>query len=158
MPYRIGIGFDIHRLVEGRPLVIGGLRIPCDKGLLGHSDGDVIIHAVCDAVLGALAQADIGVLYPDTAKETENMDSLAMLREIMQTAASSYELVNIDINCICEKPKLAPYRPGMTEAIASAAGLDPSAVSVKFRTHEGLGDIGAGLAIAAQAVVLLKKR
>jgi 2-C-methyl-D-erythritol 2,4-cyclodiphosphate synthase len=158
MPYRIGIGFDIHRLVEGRPLIIGGVRVPCDKGLLGHSDGDVVIHAVCDAVLGAVAHGDIGVLFPDTAKETEGMNSLTMLEKIMETAASGYEPVNIDINCICERPKLAGYRPGMIAAIASAAGLDTSAVSVKFRTHEGLGEIGEGLAIAAQAVVLLKKR
>jgi 2-C-methyl-D-erythritol 2,4-cyclodiphosphate synthase len=158
MPYRVGIGFDIHRLVEDRPLVLGGVTIPHDKGLLGHSDGDVIIHAVCDAILGAVAYTDIGELYPDTAKETEGMNSLKMLHEILDTLISNYELGNIDINCICERPKLAGYRPEMIRAIASAARIDPTAVSVKFRTHEGLGEIGAGNAIAAQAVVLLKKR
>ena len=158
MPYRVGIGFDIHRLVDDRPLILGGVTIPHPKGLLGHSDGDVIIHAVCDAILGALAQTDIGELYPDTSKETEGMNSLKMLHEILDILIGNYELGNIDINCICEKPKLAGYRSEMIKAIASATRLDPSAVSVKFRTHEGLGEIGAGLAIAAQAVVLLKKR
>jgi 2-C-methyl-D-erythritol 2,4-cyclodiphosphate synthase len=158
MPYRVGIGFDIHRLVQDRPLILGGVTIPYHKGLLGHSDGDVIIHAVCDAILGAASHSDIGDLYPDTSQETEGMNSLDMLHEILDTLISDYELGNIDINCICEKPKLAGYRLEMINAIASAARLDPSAVSIKFRTHEGLGDIGAGHAIAAQAVVLLKKR
>jgi 2-C-methyl-D-erythritol 2,4-cyclodiphosphate synthase len=158
MPYRVGIGFDIHRLVEGRSLILGGVTIRHDKGLLGHSDGDVIIHSVCDAILGALAHADIGELYPDTSKKTEGMNSLNMLRSIMETAASNYALINIDINCICERPRLAGYRSEMINTIAVAAGIDPSAVSVKFRTHEGLGDIGEGRAIAAQAVVLLEKK
>jgi 2-C-methyl-D-erythritol 2,4-cyclodiphosphate synthase len=158
MPYRVGIGFDIHRLVEDRPLILGGVTIPYHKGLLGHSDGDVVIHAVCDAILGAVAHADIGELYPDTSKETEGMNSLTMLHKILDTIIYDYELGNIDINCICEKPKLAGYRSEMINAIASVTRLDPSAVSIKFRTHEGLGDIGEGHAIAAQAVVLLKKR
>jgi 2-C-methyl-D-erythritol 2,4-cyclodiphosphate synthase len=158
MPYRVGIGFDIHRLVENRPLILGGVTIPYHKGLLGHSDGDVVIHAVCDAILGAVAHADIGELYPDTSKETEGMNSLTMLHKILDTIIYDYELGNIDINCICEKPKLAGYRSEMINAIASVTRLDPSAVSIKFRTHEGLGDIGEGHAIAAQAVVLLKKR
>jgi 2-C-methyl-D-erythritol 2,4-cyclodiphosphate synthase len=158
MPYRVGIGFDIHRLAEGRSLILGGVTIRHDKGLLGHSDGDVIMHSVCDAILGALAHADIGELYPDTSKETEGMNSLDMLRSIMETAASNYALINIDINCICERPRLAGYRSEMINTIAVAAGIDPSAVSVKFRTHEGLGDIGEGRAIAAQAVVLLEKK
>ncbi|MGD0822349.1 MAG: 2-C-methyl-D-erythritol 2,4-cyclodiphosphate synthase [Desulfomonilia bacterium] len=158
MPYRVGIGFDIHRLVEGRSLILGGVTIRHDKGLLGHSDGDVIIHSVCDAILGALAHTDIGELYPDSAKETEGMNSLNMLQAIIKTAASNYVLVNIDINCICERPRLAGYRSEMINTIAMAAGIDPSAVSVKFRTHEGLGDIGEGRAIAAQAVVLLEKK
>jgi len=155
MSYRIGIGFDIHRLVPGRPLVLGGVRIPHDKGLLGHSDGDVIIHALCDAILGALARGDIGMLYPDTAKETEGMDSMKMLQEIVNTSLGIYSLGNVDINCICEKPRLSAYREEMVHTIAQTTGLDPSAVSVKFRTHEGLGDIGEGRAIAAQAVVML---
>ncbi|HPI94461.1 MAG TPA: 2-C-methyl-D-erythritol 2,4-cyclodiphosphate synthase [Deltaproteobacteria bacterium] len=158
MSLRIGIGFDIHRMVAGRPLVIGGVTVPFEKGLLGHSDGDAVIHAVCDAILGALGRGDIGQLYPDTAEETRGMCSLTMLREIMETVARDYEIVNIDINCICEKPRLSSYRADMVDAIARACGADPSAVSVKFRTHEGLGEIGAGDAVAAQAVVLLRKR
>lgn len=158
MSYRVGIGFDIHRLVEERPLVLAGVRVPYHKGLLGHSDGDVIIHALCDAILGAASKADIGELYPDTSKKTEGMNSLKMLHEILDMVISDYELGNIDINCICEKPKLAGYRSEMINTITSVTGLDPSAVSIKFRTHEGLGEIGAGHAIAAQAVVLLKKR
>ncbi len=158
MPLRIGIGYDIHRLVTGRPLVIGGVVVPCEKGLLGHSDGDVVVHAVCDAILGALAQGDIGALYPDTSPETEGMHSLGMLEEIMATVARGYEIVNMDINCICEKPRLSAHRPGMVAAIARACGVDPGAVSMKFRTHEGLGEIGRGDAVAAQAVVLLKRR
>lgn len=158
MPYRIGIGFDIHRLVAGRPLVIGGVRVPFEKGLLGHSDGDVVIHAVCDAILGALARGDIGVLYPDTLPETRDMNSLTMLKSILETECRDHEIVNIDINCICERPRLSGYRKDMVEAIARESGIDTSAVSVKFRTHEGLGEIGAGDAIAAQAVVLVRRR
>ncbi len=158
MSYRVGIGFDIHALVQGRPLVLGGVTIPYDKGLLGHSDGDVIIHALCDSILGALARGDIGDLYPDTSKETEGMNSMKMLREIVGIAAQTHTLVNIDINCLCEKPRLSGYRAEMITAIAAAAGVDPSAVSVKFRTHEGLGEIGEGRAITAQAVVMLKER
>jgi 2-C-methyl-D-erythritol 2,4-cyclodiphosphate synthase len=158
MSYRTGIGFDIHRLVPGRPLVLGGISIDYEKGLLGHSDGDVIVHAACDAILGALSLGDIGEWYPDTARETEGMRSLGMLREIRMKIENEYEIRNMDINCICEKPRLSGSRTAMIHAIAQAAGLDPAAVSVKFRTHEGLGEIGAGNAIAAQAVVLLRKK
>ena len=157
MSYRVGIGFDIHRLVGGRPLVLGGITIDYPKGLLGHSDGDVVIHAVCDAILGALGLGDIGEMFPDTAKSTEGMYSLDMLKMIMNTIQSDHRLVNIDINCICEKPKLSGYRNDMVRNIAETCKLDPSDISVKFRTNEGLGEIGAGEAISAQAVVLVKK-
>lgn len=156
MPYRIGTGFDIHRLVAGRRLVLAGLEIPFEKGLLGHSDGDVIIHAIADAILGAAAQGDIGAWFPDTAKETKDMYSLDMLPQIMHKLGSAYRIANIDVNCICEVPKLAPHRAAMCAKIAQAAGIDITLVSIKFRTHERLGDIGAGNAIAAQAVVLLE--
>jgi len=156
MSYRVGIGYDIHRLVDGRPLILGGVTIPNDKGLLGHSDGDVIIHAISDAILGAAGRGDIGEMYPDTSRLTKGMDSRKMLHEILDTLAGDYELVNIDVNCICEKPRLADYRSGMIHAIAAATRVDPKVISVKFRTHEGLGDIGEGQAIAAQVVVLLK--
>ncbi len=158
MAYRIGTGFDIHRLVEGRPLILGGIEIPWHKGLLGHSDGDALIHAVCDALLGAQGKDDIGVLYPDNAAATKDIDSMRMLDEIVRATVQEYEIINIDTNCICEKPKLGPHREPMRAAIAKACGIPTSAVSVKFRTHEGLGDIGHGDAIATQAVVLLQKR
>ena len=157
MSYRVGIGYDIHRLVEGRRLVIGGVCIDFPKGLLGHSDADVLIHAICDAILGACGEPDIGALFPHTARETEGMDSMDMLRQIVLRIGVEYEIVNIDANCICERPKLSPYRDGMIANIAGTCGLDLSRVSVKFRTNEGLGEIGSGDAIAAQAVVLLGK-
>ena len=158
MSYRVGTGYDIHRLVPGRPLVLGGITIDYEKGLLGHSDGDVIIHAVCDAILGALCMGDIGELYPDTVQETTGMYSLIMLTEILKKIDKAYEIINIDINCICERPKLSGFRKQMIQIIAQAVRLEASSVSVKFRTNEGIGEIGAGNAIAAQAVVLLKKR
>lgn len=156
MPYRVGLGYDIHRLVEGRDLVLGGVKIEFEKGLLGHSDGDAVVHAISDALLGACACTDIGVLFPDTASETEGMYSLDMLRGIVSKLAPRYRVVNIDVNCICEKPKLASYRNKMVANIAQTCKIDTSSVSVKFRTNEGLGEIGAGEAIAAQAVVLVE--
>lgn len=156
MLYRTGIGYDIHRLVEGRNLVLGGLNVPYPKGLLGHSDGDVIVHAVCDALLGACARPDIGEIFPDTAPETEGIYSLTMLKTIVSQMSNEYGIVNIDVNCICEKPKLSAYRNKMVANIADVCMIDHSQVSIKFRTHEGLGEIGTGNAIAAQAVVLIK--
>jgi 2-C-methyl-D-erythritol 2,4-cyclodiphosphate synthase len=157
MSCRIGIGFDIHRLVEGRPLVLGGIVVPFEKGLLGHSDGDVIIHAICDALLGALALGDIGDMFPDSVEKTKGMYSLEMLRIISEQIREEWRLVNIDVNCICERPKLAGYRAHMLQKIAETAGITIAQVSIKFRTHEGLGDIGHGEAVAAQAVVLMEK-
>lgn len=156
MSYRVGLGYDIHRLVKGRDLVLGGVKIEYEKGLLGHSDGDAVVHAISDALLGACACADIGELFPDTAPETEGMNSLEMLRVIFSKLGPGYRVVNIDVNCICEKPKLASYRNKMVANIAEMCKIDTSFVSVKFRTNEGLGDIGAGEAIAAQAVVLME--
>lgn len=156
MPYRVGLGYDIHRLVEGRDLVLGGTTIEYPKGLLGHSDGDVIIHAVCDALLGACACSDIGVLFPDTSPETEGMYSLDMLKVVISRMSPVHRVVNIDVNCICERPKLSGYRNIMVANIAGACMIDASSVSVKFRTHEGIGSIGTGDAIAAQAVVLIE--
>jgi 2-C-methyl-D-erythritol 2,4-cyclodiphosphate synthase len=158
MPFRIGTGFDIHRLVEGRPLVLGGITIPFEKGLLGHSDGDVIIHAICDAILGALAMGDIGVMFPDSSQKTKDLYSIRMLETIAEKAKKSYTISNIDCNCICEKPKLSGYREAMTDMVSRAAGISRSQVSIKFRTYEGLGEIGSSNAIAAQAVALLEER
>lgn len=158
MPFRIGTGFDIHRLVEGRPLVLGGVTIPFEKGLLGHSDGDVIIHAICDAILGALAMGDIGVMFPDTSNETKDMYSIRMLETIAEKAKKRYTISNIDCNCICEKPKLSGYREAMADMVSKAAGISRIQISIKFRTYEGLGEIGNSNAIAAQAVALLEER
>lgn len=158
MPYRTGIGYDIHRLVEGRDLVLAGLTVPYPKGLLGHSDGDVIVHAICDALLGACARSDIGEMFPDTAPETKGIYSLTMLEKIVSQISNEYEIVNIDVNCICERPKLSGYRDNMVANIADVCKIDHSQVSIKFRTHEGLGEIGTGNAIAAQAVVLIKNK
>jgi 2-C-methyl-D-erythritol 2,4-cyclodiphosphate synthase len=158
MPFRIGTGFDIHRLVEGRALVLGGVTIPFEKGLLGHSDGDVIIHATCDAILGALAMGDIGVMFPDTSPETKDLYSVRMLETVAGRANKSYKICNIDCNCICERPRLSEYRDAMIDIVAKAAGINKSQVSIKFRTHEGLGVIGSSHAIAAQAVVLIEER
>jgi len=157
MSYRVGIGYDIHRLVSGRPLIMGGIVIDYPKGLLGHSDGDVIVHAVCDAIIGAAGLGDIGQWFPDTDPTTQGMNSLDMLEKIIKTIENDYCMENIDINCICEKPKLSAYRAAMINRIAVTCRVDPSAVSVKFRTNEGLGDIGKGEAISAQAVVLVRK-
>ncbi len=156
MPYRIGLGYDIHRLAEGRNLVLGGVTIDHPRGLLGHSDGDVIIHAVCDALLGACGLTDIGTIFPDTDPSTEGMYSLEMLKSIISKIHTSFSVVNIDINCICERPKLSGYREAMVGNIADACSIDSSLVSVKYRTNEGLGAVGANEAIAAQAVVLLE--
>jgi 2-C-methyl-D-erythritol 2,4-cyclodiphosphate synthase len=158
MPYRIGTGFDIHRLAPGRRLILAGLEIPYEKGLLGHSDGDVIVHAVADAILGAAAQGDIGAWFPDTAKETKDMYSLDMLPRIMAKLGGTYIIANVDVNCMAEHPKLSPYRDAMRSRIAKALGVEADQVSIKFRTHERLGEIGAGEAIAAQAVVLLETK
>lgn len=158
MSYRVGLGYDIHRLVEGRDLVLGGVTIEYHKGLLGHSDGDALVHAISDALLGACACKDIGELFPDTSPETEGIYSLAMLASIVKRLTPVYRIVNIDANCICEKPKLAPYRDKMVANIAQACMIDTLDVSVKFRTNEGLGETGAGEAIASQAVVLVQKQ
>jgi 2-C-methyl-D-erythritol 2,4-cyclodiphosphate synthase len=157
MPHRIGLGYDIHRLVVGRKLILAGVPIAHPRGLLAHSDGDVVIHALCDALLGACAMEDIGALFPDTSPDTRGMDSLVMLRDIMARISPGHRVANIDINCICEKPKLSPFRDEMVANIAEACKIDNSRVSIKFRTHEGLGDIGTGDAIAAQAIVLLEE-
>lgn len=157
MSLKVGIGYDIHRLVPGRRLVLGGALVDFPLGLLGHSDGDVVIHAVCDAILGACGMADIGVLFPDTSPETEDIYSLDMLSTISSEIGQRFRVVNVDINCICERPKLGSYRNEMVANIARVCKIETSAVTVKFRTNEGLGEIGAGEAIAAQAVVLVEK-
>lgn len=154
---RIGQGYDVHRLVEGRKLILGGVDIPYEKGLLGHSDADVLVHAVMDALLGAAAMGDIGKLFPDTDPRYEGADSLALLREVCaRLRDAGFEPGNIDATVIAQAPKLAPHIEAMRRNIAAAAGMDVSRVSVKATTEERLGFTGEGLGIAAQAVALIE--
>ncbi|MCM1022656.1 MAG: 2-C-methyl-D-erythritol 2,4-cyclodiphosphate synthase [Prevotella sp.] len=155
---RIGHGYDVHRLAEGRKLILGGVEIPHEKGLLGHSDADVLVHAVMDAMLGALALGDIGKLFPDTSPEYKGADSTALFERVAEIIAENgYSVGNIDCTAICQSPKLAPHIGKMRENIAAAAGCDVSRVSVKATTEEGLGFTGTGEGIAAHAVCLLVK-
>ncbi|WP_022846591.1 MULTISPECIES: 2-C-methyl-D-erythritol 2,4-cyclodiphosphate synthase [unclassified Desulfurobacterium] len=154
---RIGIGYDVHKLVEGRPLIIGGVEIPHEKGLLGHSDADVLLHAICDALLGAAALGDIGKLFPDTDESYKDISSLILLQETVKELFSrGYRVVNIDSVVIAQKPKLAPYINDMREKIASAVEVPVNCVSVKATTTEKLGFEGREEGIAAQAVVLIE--
>ena len=151
---RIGHGYDVHRLVEGRPLILGGVTIPYERGLLGHSDADVLAHAVMDALLGAAALGDIGQHFPDTDPAYKGADSLALTREVAKIIAKhGYKVGNIDATILCQRPKLAPYIPAMREKLAAAFGLPVEAVSVKATTEEHLGFTGEGLGIAAHAAV-----
>ena len=156
-PMRIGHGYDVHRLVEGRKLILGGVEIPYEKGLLGHSDADVLLHAVMDAVLGAAALGDIGQHFPDTDPAYKGADSLALTREVARIIAEhGYKVGNIDATILCQRPKLAPHIPAMRRNIADAFGLPVDAVSVKATTEEHLGFTGEGLGIAAHAVALIE--
>ncbi|GIP30611.1 2-C-methyl-D-erythritol 2,4-cyclodiphosphate synthase [Paenibacillus sp. J23TS9] len=155
---RVGQGFDVHELVEGRPCIIGGVTIPYEKGLLGHSDADVLLHAVTDAILGALGLGDIGKHFPDTDPEFKDADSLKLLLYIWDMAKErGYRLGNIDSTIIAQKPKMAPYIPQMAEVIAKALDADLDQVNVKATTTEQLGFTGRGEGIAAQSVVCLVK-
>ena len=154
---RIGHGYDVHRLVEGRKCIIGGVDIPHEKGLLGHSDADVLLHAVMDAVLGAMAAGDIGGLFPDSDPAYKGADSLALARRVAQVMTErGYRLGNMDATVIAEAPKLAPYIPAMRQNIAAAFGVDADRISVKATTEEGLGFTGTDEGIAAHAVCLLE--
>jgi 2-C-methyl-D-erythritol 2,4-cyclodiphosphate synthase len=153
---RIGQGFDVHQLVEGRKLVIGGVEIPYDKGLLGHSDADVLLHAICDALLGAAALGDIGRHFADTDAQYKNMDSRILLREVARMVANEgFRIGNVDATIIAQAPKVAPHIPAMIANIASDLGIAMNAVNVKATTTEKLGYAGRGEGIAAQAVALL---
>lgn len=152
----VGQGFDVHQLVEGRPCIIGGVTIPYEKGLLGHSDADVLLHAVSDAILGALGLGDIGRHFPDTDPAFKDADSLKLLEHVWALARErGYKLGNIDSTIIAQKPKMAPYIPQMTEIIAKALGAETSKVNVKATTTEQLGFTGRGEGIAAQSIVCL---
>ncbi len=156
---RIGQGYDVHRLVGGRRLVLGGVEIDYEKGLLGHSDADVLVHAVMDAILGAAALGDIGKLFPDTDPEYSGADSIVLLKEVIKrTAEAGYYVENIDATVIAQAPKLMPHIAEMRKNIAEAAGVDVGRISVKATTEEGLGFTGSGEGIAASAVALLGER
>ena len=155
---RIGHGYDVHRLTEGRKLIIGGVEIPYEKGLLGHSDADVLVHAVMDAMLGALALGDIGKLFPDTDTEYEGADSIMLLKRITEIIKENgYTVGNIDSTVIMQSPKLAPYIDKMRENIAEALECEMSRISVKATTEERLGFTGSGEGAAAHAVCILEK-
>ena len=153
---RIGQGYDVHRLVEGRDLILGGVNIPYEKGLLGHSDADVLVHAVMDALLGAAALGDIGQHFPDTDPKYKGISSIELLKHVGGLLEEhGYVIENIDATIIAQRPKLAPYRPQMAVNIAEALHLDVSQVSVKATTEEGLGFTGTGEGISSQAITLL---
>lgn len=153
---RIGQGYDVHRLVEGRRLIIGGVDIPYEKGLLGHSDADVLLHAVMDALLGAAALGDIGQHFPDSDERYKGISSIALLKEVGKILQENgYMIENIDSTVIAQRPKLLPYRPQMAENIAAALGIEKEQVSVKATSEEGLGFTGTGEGISAQAIALL---
>lgn len=156
---RIGHGYDVHRLVEGRRLILGGVEIPYERGLLGHSDADVLVHAVMDAMLGALALGDIGKLFPDTSPKYKDADSIMLLKTVSDIIfENGYAVGNIDCTVIMQSPKLAPYIDRMRKNIAEAAGCDVSRVSVKATTEERLGFTGSGDGAAAHAVIVIENR
>ena len=154
--FRVGIGNDIHRLVEGRRLILGGVEIPFDRGLLGHSDGDSLTHAITDALLGAAALGDIGAHFSDKDPRWAGADSFVFLRHVCGLLAGrGYRIANIDATILAEHPKMAPHIPAMKAGLAAAMGIDPSQLNIKAKTNEGLDAVGRGDAIAAQAIVLV---
>ena len=154
---RIGHGYDVHRLVEGRELVLGGVKIPYEKGLLGHSDADVLTHALMDALLGACALGDIGKLFPDSDAAYKGADSVELLKKVCSLIYSKgYRISNVDCTVLAQRPKLAPHIPQMRENLSNAMDIAADCVSVKATTEEGLGFTGDGLGIAAHAVALIE--
>jgi len=156
IPFRTGFGFDVHRLVDGRPLILGGIEIPYEQGLLGHSDADVLIHAICDAILGAANLRDIGYHFPDTAAETEGIDSKIILgKTIGLLRERGWTVGNIDATVCAERPKLNPHIPAMRDCLAQVMGIDPDNVSIKATTTERLGFTGRQEGMSAYAVALI---
>lgn len=156
---RVGQGYDVHRLVEGRKLILGGVEIPYEKGLLGHSDADVLLHAVMDALLGAAALGDIGRHFPDTAEEFRGANSLLLLNHVFSLLdEQGYSIINIDATIVAQKPKLAPFLGQMVANIASACRIELDQVNVKATTEEGLGFTGTGEGMSANAVCLIEKK
>jgi len=157
--YRVGLGSDVHRLVAGRKLILGGLRIPFEKGSLGHSDGDVLTHAICDALLGAAALGDIGRHFPDNSPQWHNSSSLVFLRHVRRLLDDAgYEIVNIDSTVGLERPKLLPHAPTIRGKLARTLGIAPERVSVKAKSGEGLDAVGRGEAVRADAIALVVRR
>lgn len=158
MAVRVGSGYDVHRLVEERKLILGGVEIPFEKGLLGHSDADVLLHAISDAILGAIAEGDIGRHFPDTDQKWKGASSIDLLKRVIELAMQKgFEVNNIDSTIVCQRPKLAGFIHLMVENIASAAGVEHGRVNVKATTTEGLGFTGTGEGIAAYAVVTVRE-
>lgn len=156
--YRIGLGYDIHKLTQGRDLIIGGVKITHEKGLLGHSDADVLVHAIIDGMLGALALVDIGTLFPDTDPFYKDADSTVLLKKVYELIKEkNYEIQNIDSNIIAQRPKMMPYIPKMRDALAKILEINLDQISIKAKTNEKMDAVGQELAIEAHAVVLLKK-
>lgn len=156
--YRIGVGYDSHRLIDGRPLILGGERIPHTAGLKGHSDGDALCHAIIDALLGAAAKGDIGRLFPDDDPQYEGANSLELLRQAVSIVhADGWRIENVDAVVIAERPKLAPYNQRIRETLAAALGVAVDAVSLKAKTNEGMGEVGRSEGMAVHAVALLRR-
>lgn len=156
--FKIGLGYDIHRLVENRDLIIGGVKIPYEKGLLGHSDADVLIHAIIDALLGAANLADIGTLFPDTDPKYKDANSVILLKNVIELVKEKgYKINNIDSNIIAQAPKMMPHIPEMKATLAKAMDIDIENISIKAKTKEKLDSVGEKLAIETNAVVLLEK-
>ena len=156
---RAGIGYDVHRLVEGRDLILAGARIPFEKGLLGHSDADVLLHSICDALLGAAAEGDIGMHFPDTDPKYKGISSIKLLIYVDELLKKKeYEIINIDASLVCQRPKLRPYIGEMTSNIAKALGLSEKKINVKATTTEGLGFTGREEGISSYCIVMIKDR
>ena len=157
--FRIGVGTDIHRLAEGRKLMLGGVQVPFAMGLLGHSDGDAVLHAVADALLGAAGMGDIGTFFPDTDPQWKDADSKGFLLTVKEKLAEKkWEIVNVDVTIHAEQPRLELFKGQIKRVIAGLLGIDFNAVNVKAKTNEGLGEIGEGTAIAATAIALIRKK
>jgi 2-C-methyl-D-erythritol 2,4-cyclodiphosphate synthase len=158
MNYRTGFGYDVHRLERGKHLILGSIHIPFSKGLVGHSDADVLLHSICDAMLGAISDGDLGQHFPDTDPGTQNISSLHLLESVQKkVTAKGYRIVHLDATLVAEDPRLAPHLPQMRSAIAKSLGVDEEAVNIKAKTNEKLGYIGRGEGIAAQTVCTVMK-
>lgn len=159
LPFRVGQGWDVHRMVVERPLILGGVHIPYEKGLLGHSDADALLHAITDAIFGAAGLGDIGRHFPDTAVEFKGADSRVLLREaVRRVAEAGWQIGNLDATVLIQQPKMAPHIPAMVSNIAADLEVDAQCVNVKAKTYEKLGEVGRGESVEAQAVVILFPR